>query len=311
MTDLPTPIKTNTAITNIPYTTYSDAMPISAANIGIGVQAAWTLVAPAAVAFDSGLYSAASVGGLDFTEVVIGIRVPKYTIAFVADGTSGAETVTIVLNVITIHMDATAVTGSTATMIKTAWDGTPAALAIATVAIAAGQGAVVQAAVAPVTVTGGANNEFTLSTEANPNQITILAHSLSTGNKLALTTSSAAPGGIPVGTYYAIKISANVIKLASSLANAIAGTALAITSSGVGTQTLTAFAAAGGTVKLYWSIDGVTYSEVPSGFGGATVTLTTSTDYLYTVNGVQASYFKLLYTLTGGTLNSSIKWSSK
>lgn len=311
MTDLPTPIKTNTPIVNIPYTTYSEAMPISAANVGIGVQAAWTLVAPAAVSFDSGLYAAASVGDLDFTRVAIGLHVPEYSIEFVGDGTSGAETIDVVATDITVHMDPTAVTGSTATMIKTAWDLTPAALAIATVAIAAGQDAVVQAIHVPETFAGGANNEFTLKTEANPNQITIPAHGLSNGNKLALTTSSAAPGGIPVGTYFAIYVSASVIKLADTLAHALAGTALEITSSGVGTHTLTAFAAAGGTVKIYWSIDGITYSEVPSGFGGATVTLTTSTDYLYTVNNVQASYFKLLYTLTGGTLNSTIKWSSK
>jgi hypothetical protein len=310
MTDLPAPIKT-LSVTNIPYTTYSEAMPISAANVGIGVQAAWTLAAPAAVSFDSGLYAAGSVGDLDFTEVEIGIRSPLYTIEFVGDGTSGAETISILGSGIQVHMDPTAVTGSTATMIKTAWDADATALGIMTVAIAAGQDAVVQTIHAATTIMGGANNDFTLKTEPNPNQITILAHGLSTGNKVALTTGGTEPGGLPAGTYFAIYISASVIKLASSLANALAGTALEITSSGVGTHTLTAFAAAGGTVKIYWSIDDVTYSEVPAGFGGATVTLTTSTDYLYTVNNIQANYFKLLYTLTGGTLNSSIKWSSK
>ena len=311
MTDLPTLHKHLANIVDIPYTMYTEYLPINAANVGIGVATAWTLIAPAAKTFDSGLYATASVGDLDFTEVVIGIRVPEYTIDFVGDGTSGAETVSILVNAITVHMDPTAVTGSTATMIKTAWDGTPAALAIATSAIKLGLDAVVQGVVAAVTVTGGAPNEFKLSTESNPNQITLGAHTFVTGNKVALTTTSAAPGGIPVGTYFIIKVSGTVVKLASSLVNALAGTALPITSSGVGIHTLTVFAVAGGTVQIFWSIDNVTYVVVPAVFGGATVDLTAVTEYLFSVNGVQASYFKLLYTLTGGTLNATACWSSK
>lgn len=63
---------------------------------------------------------------------------------------------------------------------------------------------------------------------------------IQTGTALALTTSGTLPTGLSATTYYAIRVSATVIKLASSVANADDGTAVNITAaSGGGTHTLT------------------------------------------------------------------------
>lgn len=69
--------------------------------------------------------------------------------------------------------------------------------------------------------------------------ITVAANeSLITGQAVALTGSSL-PTGLSAQTYYVIRISATIIKLASSLANAQNGTAVDVTADGSGTCTLT------------------------------------------------------------------------
>lgn len=60
------------------------------------------------------------------------------------------------------------------------------------------------------------------------------------GNPVVLSTSGTAPAGLTAGnTYYVIAVSGTTIKLASSVANAVAGTAIDITSQGTGNHTLT------------------------------------------------------------------------
>lgn len=69
------------------------------------------------------------------------------------------------------------------------------------------------------------------------NVITKVAHGLVTGDKVTYTDGggTAVSGLIDGGTYYVIRLSADTLKLASSLALATAGTAIAITD-GVGTN---------------------------------------------------------------------------
>lgn len=70
-------------------------------------------------------------------------------------------------------------------------------------------------------------------------QITVASNDwLHTGQAVALTGSSL-PTGLSATTYYVIRVSATVIKLATSVANANAGTAVDITADGSGTCTLT------------------------------------------------------------------------
>ena len=61
-----------------------------------------------------------------------------------------------------------------------------------------------------------------------------------TGMLVRATTTGGLPAGLALATdYWVIRISATTIKLASSLANAVAGTAIDITTQGTGTHTLT------------------------------------------------------------------------
>lgn len=75
--------------------------------------------------------------------------------------------------------------------------------------------------------------------DPSTNEITVTSNQwLITGQAVALT-GSALPTGLSAQTYYVIRSSATVIKLASTLANAQNGTAVDITADGSGTCTLT------------------------------------------------------------------------
>lgn len=71
-------------------------------------------------------------------------------------------------------------------------------------------------------------------------KLTAAAHGLSTGDgPFELTTSGSLPTGLVAATdYYVIKFDANTFKLATNLANALAGTAIVLSSNGTGTQTI-------------------------------------------------------------------------
>ena len=70
--------------------------------------------------------------------------------------------------------------------------------------------------------------------------LTVSSHGHKTGSKVKYTAGSGPIGGLTSGlTYFVIASSSNTLKLATSLANALAGTAIDLTSTGAGTQTLT------------------------------------------------------------------------
>ena len=77
--------------------------------------------------------------------------------------------------------------------------------------------------------------------DTSSNEITVPSNSdLYTGSAVILTTSGGLPAGLSLATtYYVIRVSATVIKLATSLANAVAGTAIDITTQGTGTHIAT------------------------------------------------------------------------
>lgn len=68
----------------------------------------------------------------------------------------------------------------------------------------------------------------------------LAGHGFVTGQAVVLATSSATPpAGLSVGTvYYVINVDANTFKLAASQANAVAGTAIDITTAGTGTHSI-------------------------------------------------------------------------
>lgn len=79
----------------------------------------------------------------------------------------------------------------------------------------------------------------TFTADAGTDVLTV-ARDYTTGEKVSASSTGTLPAPLSAsGEYYAIRVSATEIKLASSPANAYAGTALDITSAGSGTHTLT------------------------------------------------------------------------
>lgn len=83
--------------------------------------------------------------------------------------------------------------------------------------------------------------DFTFTADNTTNTLTKAAHTLVTGDgPFQLTTTGGLPAGLATVTdYWAIRLTDNTFQLATTLANALAGTAIDITTDGTGTQTLT------------------------------------------------------------------------
>lgn len=85
------------------------------------------------------------------------------------------------------------------------------------------------------------SHDFTISAvDTGTEQITLESNTaLYTGDSTFYDTSAGAIGGLTdATTYYVIRVSATVVKLATTEANALAGTAINLTSAGSGTQVL-------------------------------------------------------------------------
>jgi microcystin-dependent protein len=78
-------------------------------------------------------------------------------------------------------------------------------------------------------------------TIAAPAVVSLTAHGFITGDAVYLTTTGALPTGLVANTlYYIVRVDANSFNLATSLANAIAGTKITTTGSQSGTHTINA-----------------------------------------------------------------------
>ncbi len=139
------------------------------------------------------------------------------------------------------------------------------------------------------------------------NTITEASHGYKTGLKGQLTTSGGLPTGLSAATdYFVIYIDANTYKLASSLANAEAGTAVDITAQGTGNHTFTPTAATGNVLKLQASNDDTNYKDI----SGKTVTIGTSSGTeLWELGEVSYRYLRALYTPSAGQIRVEI-WPS-
>lgn len=93
------------------------------------------------------------------------------------------------------------------------------------------------------TITHPTGSRQFATTDVNITDDTItLGFDIPTGTKIRVSSSTTLPAGLSAGTdYFAIRASATTIKLATSLANAQAGTAIDITDQGTGTHTATIY----------------------------------------------------------------------
>lgn len=93
-------------------------------------------------------------------------------------------------------------------------------------------------AVIPTRIASSLDGTFTV-TIASPAVVTKAGHGLYLGQKVRLTTTGALPTGLSTGTdYYVIYVDANTFRLATSLANAKAGTAINTSGSQSGTHSI-------------------------------------------------------------------------
>lgn len=132
--------------------------------------------------------------------------------------------------------------------------------------------------------------------------ITSTAHGLVQGLLVTLTTSGALPTGLATSTtYYVILLTANTFQLASSAANALAGTPIIPSGAGSGTNTVVVTALAGGTVQLEKSNDGINWVT-----DGNTVAVTaTGSLWLEKQPQTTSKWMRISYALTSGSFKSS------
>ena len=139
--------------------------------------------------------------------------------------------------------------------------------------------------------------------------ITMTAHGLTTGAKGQLTTSGTLPAGLSLATdYFVIVTDADDIQLATSLANAQAGTQVDITAAaGGGTHTFTPTALAG-TATYQASLDGTNWEDLASpaanAFTGSETSLVNVTDVFY-------NKLRLKVAVTAGTASATARVNGK
>lgn len=133
--------------------------------------------------------------------------------------------------------------------------------------------------------------------------ITITSHGFKNGVKVAATSSGTLPAGLSATNYFVIYLTTDTISLASSLANAEAGTAVNITAAaGGGTHTLTPATSSGNVLKLQESNDNSNWSDV----SGATVTIaTTAGNAVWSYTG-SAAYLRARYVPSAGQVNLAL-----
>ena len=155
-------------------------------------------------------------------------------------------------------------------------------------------------------------NEGVESTvDVSANTITIASHGFKAGLKGQLTTTGTLPAGLSTSTdYFVIVVDDDTIKLASSLSNANAGTAIDITDQGAdgNTHTFTATSLAGASVKLQHSLDGENWFDI----SGATANITaTANNLLLEKIDPTYNYIRAVHTLTAGQLSQVTKFLLK
>ena len=149
--------------------------------------------------------------------------------------------------------------------------------------------------------TEGAGGDFDETT----NQITLTGHDFVTGETVVrLTTTDTLPTGLALLTdYWVIVIDANTIQLASSQANATAGTAVAFSDKGgSGTTTLNVQTEAG-TLTLQYSFDKSTWIDVQAGTDMQAAALLNKA-----VSDAAYPYLRAQFAVTKGGLATCSAW---
>ena len=269
-------------LTNVNKNTDTPVISV-AGGLGWAVDLDWTASAFAAKTWASGVKAGLVIdqtggggGKLTLAADLQGVEGNYIQLSLTAGGTAGSEVVsrtgagTLASPYV---IDVSIQSGvSTAAQVKTKLDASAlsSGLIDTTVTTAGAMSAAVAAA-----LTGGTASGLSLT---NGN-ITISSHGYVTGTKVTSAKGGAtAPDLLPDGTYYVIMVDTNTIRLASSYANAVAGTAIVPTTYGTASvnNTLTP-AALVSSFKLQSSVNGTVWHDVT----GATQDLSTTGKVLF------------------------------
>lgn len=259
-------------------------------------QAIYDVQAPSAKTFDSPQLASLVVQDLTYTAQDAGEAGNDITIQYIGDGVSGSETVNVTGTNIVVHMDPTAVTGSTADDILAAIEASGPADALVAVAVT-GTGSNVQAVAAATPLAGGSDGEVNLA----DSEFTIPSHGFTTGFKVRLTTTGTLPAPLLTATdYFVIVIDANTVQLAASLADALAGTKIELDDEGAddSVNTVTGVALAGASVTFQKSNDGTNWVNIQ-----AATSITVDGSVLLVQPDVSYRYFKVVKALTSGQVD--------
>lgn len=120
------------------------------------------------------------------------------------------------------------------------------------------------------------------------------------GLVVQFTTSTTLPTGISAATdYYVVPASSSTYRVATSYANAVAGTYVAYTDTGTGNQTATPVALAGATAILQGSNDnGVTWATVPN----SSQTVTADGSWVFELDYIRYGAFRTYLSMTTGQI---------
>jgi hypothetical protein len=131
--------------------------------------------------------------------------------------------------------------------------------------------------------------------------ITIASHGFFTGLKVALTGTNL-PTGLSATNYWVIRVDANTIKLASSLALAVAGTPVDITAQGTTADAALTPATISQVVKLQASNDGTNFSDI----SGKTVTVTAAGNTVWDLGAVAFKVLRVVVTPASGAMTLTV-----
>ncbi len=144
--------------------------------------------------------------------------------------------------------------------------------------------------------------------EGAANAVSITSHGMATGLKGQLTSTGTLPAGLALATdYYIIVVDANTVQFATSLADAVAGTAVDITDEGSGVHTFTSTSLAGVIVKLQASNDGTNYEDL----SGSTVTISAAGTKIWNHPEPFYRYVKVVHTPAAGAIGLTVVLNAK
>lgn len=261
-------------------------------------QAVYDVQSPSAKTFDNGTNAVLVNQGVTYTAVTRGTAGNSITIALIDPGVDGALSISVVGTAISVTLAyATGAVTTTATQLVAALLLDSGVTALVT---PSGSGASPLNALSATALATGSASEVNVADD----ELTIPSHGFVEGVKVQLTTTGTLPAGLSLATdYFVIVIDANTIQLASSLANALAGTPVDITDQGSsgGVNTATPVALSGASVTFQKSNDGTNWIDVQTA-----TSITVDGSVMIENAAVSYRYFKAVKALTAGVVDLQV-----